>query len=180
MKSVANKLIFMQVLMTFFTTWQTQAEAGKDVLTLSKTFSISWPKDIRLQMTYLPSLNGFWFQGFDSGKSFSVWTSYQKPLILANNFSVKRLWRDNLKNLKLLGDRATDKGCARVNSYEFRCVRLGLASDGKYMAETLVWNAKQDLVIVRVASHTSQRHAQSILNKIKFNPTNRLPAGLSK
>jgi len=159
------------------------SDVGKETsdLKLSRSFTLSWPRKLNLQMAFLPSLDGFWFEGYFEGKSYSVWTSHKLPSVFANKFSVHRFWSSNVENTKLLGDKSVDHGCSEFqSSYVYRCERSAVTSGHKYIAEELFWNAHDDIVVVRVSSGMSKSHAKQILGMFSTTVVNRLPATVTK
>jgi hypothetical protein len=149
-----------------------------ETLKMSSTFSISWPRTLGLQTDFVPNYRGFWLEGKHNGKSYSVWISRSEPETIANKFSVERYWREGTQFEKSIGTNAVDLGCKEIQPHSFRCDNTAHQQKSKrFAAQSMFWNSKSDLVVVRVTSSESVESARALLNELHFDITNRLPAG---
>ncbi|MGZ3698583.1 MAG: hypothetical protein ACXWP5_10610 [Bdellovibrionota bacterium] len=146
-------------------------------LELSKSFSLDFPSQLRAQLNFLPSLGGFWLEGRDHGKPISIWVQRTEPEIVANEYSVKRLWSDGMEQTQALGESSEDLGCKSSEKYVFRCDRRARGRSGRYAAEILVWNSVHDLVVIRVMSGESFEAAQTVAGQIHYRAIAKLAGG---
>ncbi|GEM_PF-2655794 len=149
-------------------------------LRVSSSLTVRWSTETKLSVGFLPSFRGFWLEGEAGNKSNSVWITTRRPTTLANSFSVKRLWRENLDATGKMGEQSTNLGCKALRAGAFRCDRTVRSKTGRFAAETLVWNAKSDLVAVRTMSSKSEAAAKTLLEKFDFDLVTRLPAGVRR
>jgi hypothetical protein len=146
-------------------------------LRLSSTFALTWPNELQIQVGFMPTYRGFWLEGRNSGKPFSIWISRNKPITLANKFSVNRYWREGDSFSTSFGEKWTDQGCKEIQRYAYRCDGLSKGKSKRYAAQSLIWNSKSDLIVVRAMSSDSIADAKAVLDHLKFDISNRLPAG---
>ena len=95
---------------------------------------------------------------------------------LANRASVERYWKEARHQTSSFDKNETDKGCKRLNARLYRCHR-SVGQNGKYIAETLYWNAKNDLLLLRVSSKRTLSEASEVSNSFQVQADSRLPAG---
>jgi hypothetical protein len=153
------------------------ANAGSfEHIKLSDSFSIEMPTDLQAHMGFMPSSNGFWFDGKYGDHKVSIWVQRGVPRVVANSHSVKRFWQDGISQASKIGETSQDKGCQSLEKYIFSCERLAHAKEERFASETLVWNAKSDLVVVRVMSDRSFEEAETVAKMIQLKPVARLPA----
>ncbi len=102
---------------------------------------------------------------------------HNKPQTYANKFSVERYWKNSRKQTRPYDKKENDMGCIQKSARSFRCTR-DVAQDGKFISESIFWNTKNDLVLIRITSLKSFSETRNILNKIKIIQNSRIPASL--
>jgi hypothetical protein len=164
-----------------FLPFQIQARNSVDSrsLSLSSSFKLSWPTQLEAHVFPAFAQRGFLISGQHSGSVFTVWVSHQAPPTFANIRSVDRLWKANLNVVKESGETFEDLNCNAIanNSHAFRCVRKLGSLTGSFVHESLYWNLKSDLVVVRVMSKLSLQDAEEISGKIEADFSARTPSG---
>jgi hypothetical protein len=151
-----------------------------ETISLSKSLNLEIPKELHAHMGFMPSLGGFWFDGIYQKEKFSLWVQRQVPLTMANEFSVNRYWKDGIHQSSLNGEVTQDQGCKAFNHYAYTCKRAVHAAKERFAAETFFWNAKSDMVVVRVMSSKSFEVAEAVAKKIEVKAVSRLPASVKK
>ena len=150
--------------------------AGENnIFEVSRTFSIKLPFVINNKVE-MPSLSSKLYSVSDEKKNAQVYVVYNKPPVLANRYGVERYWKKSKEQTKTFDQKEKDLGCERTSARTFQCSR-DVSQDGKYISETVFWNMKSDLVLVRVSSSKSWSDSRIILNKIKTVQNSRWPAG---
>jgi hypothetical protein len=155
------------------------AEINK--IQISRTFSVDMPFKLSTKVE-LPSLNSKLFRVLDekiSPITSQILIVHNKPKTFANKFSVERYWKTSREQTKPYDKKETDHGCIRSTARAYQCSR-DVAQDGKFLSETIYWNTKNDLVLIRVSSMNSFTDSRKLLEKIKIVQNSRLPAGASK
>ncbi len=146
---------------------------------ISPTFSIKIPFKLSTKVE-LPSLNSKLYRVSDEKLSNpQVLVLHNKPKTFANKFSAERYWKKSREQTMSADKKETNRGCLQSKARTYECSR-DVGQDGKFIAESLFWNAKNDLVLIRVTSLKSFSNARNILEKIEINQNTRLPAGGSK
>lgn len=148
-------------------------------LKISPTFSINIPFEISAKID-MPSLNSILFSAKEppSRSTSQVLVVHNRPPTFANKFSVERYWNQSREQTKTYDKKENNLGCLRVSARSYRCSR-DVEQDGQFHSETVFWNTKNDLVLIRVSSLTSFSEPRKLLNKIKVVQNSRLPARAS-
>lgn len=178
-KSMGNRCHLKATLSlsVIFFLWVINAQgSSSDSLVVSPTLQMVWPKNLNLTPLHFPSMNGWRLESRKNTNSYSVWISHSSPRILGNIFSIKRYWK---KNLAKAPEKGTDLGCKPLSSRTFRCTRTSSRGNSTF-AETFIWNAKNDLLVVRVTSNQSEKNAKNILESFDIKLNSRLPASRQK
>ncbi len=148
---------------------------------VSKTFSMDLPFQSTTPLE-MPSLNSKLFKadnalGLSSKNQLLV--VHNKPLTLANKYSVERYWDRSRKQTRSFDQDEKNQGCAKFSNRVYQCSR-DVYQNGKYISESIYWNTKSDLVLLRVSSNKSTEDSRKILSAIKIQADSRLPAGETK
>lgn len=152
-----------------------KTSATPALLALSDTFKISWPRELNAHALPMLAQNGFLIHGKHVDADFTIWTSRVAAPTIANQRSIERLWTENLETVKVDGEAFENQGCRSIATHAFRCKRALTSRNGSHVAEALYWNAKSDLVVVRVMSSVSIKDASEILEKLAFEIKGQLP-----
>ncbi len=144
---------------------------------ISRTFSVNIPFQLSTKVE-MPSLNSKLLRLKElSGRSESqILIVHNSPQTIANKFSVQRYWAKSRKQTKSYDKKENDIGCQKNTARSYQCSR-DVSQNGKFISESIFWNAKNDLVLIRVSSPTSFSDSRKLLTKIKIAQTSRLPAG---
>lgn len=144
---------------------------------VSRTFSVKMPFKF-LSQAELLSLNSKLYRVVDediSSRPAEVLIVHNTPDILANKFSAERYWKDSRNQTRSIDKKETDFGCKRKTARTYECSRH-VAQNGKFIAETLHLNSKNDLVLVRASTLSSFEDSKKFLAKIDIEKDSRLPA----
>ncbi|MBC7743206.1 MAG: hypothetical protein H7061_13485 [Bdellovibrionaceae bacterium] len=143
---------------------------------VSRTFSIQVPYAISAHVE-LSSLHSQLFRvpkGSQKNDS-QLLVVRNTPPTLANTFSVERYWKKSRSQTNTYDENENDLGCKKTAPRNFICSR-DVIQDGKFISESLFWNAKNDLVLVRLTSLNSLGESRSHLDQIKVHSALRRPA----
>lgn len=160
---------------TFLISFSIFAKTSTEV-EVSKTFKVVLPFPI-LNKVEMPSLHSTLFHvtgNSDRNKS-QILIVHNRPQTLANEFSVERYWKKSREQTKLFDIKEKNLGCTKETARRFFCSR-DVAQDGKFISESIYWNTKNDLVLIRVTSLISFSETRNFLNKIKPIQNSRIPA----
>jgi hypothetical protein len=159
-----------------------------DEIKLSPTFSIQNPFYLKRKVDLL-SMNSVWFELQDgtgsSAPVFQFQVTRKQPDALANLPTVDRFWKADVQttfDVSVDQQNIVDKGCAKVSPRSFSCARHWVAKDLQFVSfvsEKLIWNAKNDLVLVRISSIKSFEYNNLVLQKFVINQSTRLPAAVT-
>lgn len=170
------------IIAAFFASQVSLAEEIK----LSSTFSVQNPFHL-LRKVDLLSMNSVWFELQDgSGNSAPVFQAQftrKQPDVLANLPTVDRYWKSDVQttsDASVDQQNIVDKGCVELLPRSVSCSRNWVSKDLQFVSEKLIWNAKNDLVLVRISSIKSFEYNNKILQKFVFNQSTRLPAAVVK
>lgn len=143
---------------------------------ISRTFKIVIPFHISTKVE-VPSLHSklIRIKGNSDRSESQILIVHNKPQTFANKFSVERYWKNGREQTKLYDKKENDQGCIRKSARSFQCSR-DVGQDGKFISESVYWNTKSDLVLIRVTSLNSFSETRKILNKIKTVQNSRIPA----
>lgn len=167
------------VLIVFFSFPNFLLASEQSDIQVSPTFSIKIPFKLSTKVE-LPSLNSKLYRVSDEGFfSPQILVLHNRPKTFANKFSAERYWKKSREQTKSADKKETNKGCLQIKPRTYQCSR-DVGQDGKFIAESIFWNTKNDLVLIRVTSLKSFSDARKVLEKIEINQNTRLPAGGSK
>ena len=142
---------------------------------ISRTFSVQLPFAVSNKVE-MPSLKSKLFTVKDEKKDAQVFVVHNTPPTFANKYSVERYWKKSKAQTHAFDQKEKDLGCERTSARTYQCSR-DVSQNGKFLSETIYWNTKSDLVLVRVSSLRSLADSRTILNKIKTVQNSRWPAG---
>lgn len=160
---------------TFLFSFSIFAKTSTEV-EVSETFKIVLPFPI-LNKVEMPSLHSTLFHvagNFDRSKP-QILIVHNSPQTLANKFSVERYWKKSRKQTKSYDIKEKNLGCTKETARRFFCSR-DVAQNGKFISESIYWNSKNDLVLIRVTSLISFTETRGLLSKIKPIQNSRIPA----
>lgn len=153
-------------------------------LKITNTFSLEIPHQI--SPVELPSFNSKLF--YIDKKSSNAHSSYSAPTqtqvlivhspapTIANMPSINRYWNQSRKQTQFFNEKEQNFGCKKgLTARDYSCSR-DVIQDGKFHSETLFWNAKSDLVLLRSSNLKSLSEARKDLEQIKIIQNTRLPA----
>ncbi|MBC7371297.1 MAG: hypothetical protein H7326_07025 [Bdellovibrionaceae bacterium] len=115
----------------------------------------------------------------DENRDFDLIVVQNAPPNLANLFSAKRYWRSAQLQTASTDKNVKDRGCRRLTARTYRCDRT-VGQNAKFVSETLFWNAKNDLILMRTSSKKSFSEALAVTESVEILGTSRLPVGRSK
>lgn len=164
-----KKIIFILGVLSLFFTLNVSA---KDIQ-VSRTFKVKMPFKLKTEVEMF-SLKSKLYNINEAPNSSQILLMHNKPQTLANKFSVERYWKDSRLQTKAFDKNEKDHGCHRNTARFFECSR-DVNQDGRNISETLYWNVKNDLVLVRVSSN-SVSESRKIIEQIQAVPNSRLPA----
>lgn len=144
---------------------------------VSPTFKIKLPFKIKTQVEMF-SLNSKLYGINQAPNSSQILVMHNRPRALANKYSVERYWKESRQLTKSFDKNEKDLGCTRNTARFFSCTR-DVNQGGRNSSETLFWNTKNDLVLIRVSSN-SVAESRKIIEQIKAIPNSRKPAGVVK
>lgn len=155
-----------------------------DEIKLSPTFSIQNPFHLKRKVDLL-SMNSVWFELQDgpgtSAPVFQLQLTRKQPDVLANLPTVDRYWKSDVQaasDSSVDQQNVVDKGCVKVLPRSFACNRNWVSKDLQFVSEKLIWNAKNDLVLVRISSIKSFEYNNKVFQKFVINQNTRLPAAV--
>lgn len=155
------------------------AKTGAYKLALSPTFNIEIPFKIASNAN-LPSLDANYFKlSIDNNGSTELYAIHNQPKTFANKFSIERYWNDSRKQTSSIDKNEKNLGCKKLTSRTYKCFR-SVGQNGKFISESLFWNTKYDLVLLRATSISSFEQSKKILDSLKINQVSRIPAGGKK
>jgi hypothetical protein len=68
-----------------------------------------------------------------------------------------------------------DDGCRRTSKWNFKCHRTS-GQDGKFVSETVYWNSKNDLVLLRITTTASSAQVDKAAKAFVAKQDGRSPA----
>lgn len=143
---------------------------------VSQTFSIEIPLNI-VSKADLPSLNMKYLKlRLNETTTPELYLLHERPKTIANKFSVERYWNESRRQTKDTDKNEKNSGCSRLTITTYRCHR-SVGQNGKFVSESLYWNSKSDLVLLRVSALSSFEQTEKVLRTLKINQVSRLPAG---
>jgi hypothetical protein len=148
-------------------------------LPLSSTFEIR-PRDPEIQWNFLPVLNSWRSETTWQDEKFSVTVIHSKPLVFANEFSVKKNWSEQSKRTATTSKILEDKKCKRVGRVHFVCERTVNENNDLLANEKIYWNENSDLVLVRVSTLKNRDALKRFSGRLDVQLVSRLPASNHK
>lgn len=101
---------------------------------------------------------------------------HSAPESYANLASIERKWKLERAATQEIDKNEKDYGCRRMSSRSFSCSR-NVIQDKKFITEKILWNAKNDLILLRVYSYISHEEVKKIIDKIDFKFNSRIKVG---
>lgn len=146
--------------------------AGAGELELRPKLRVEWPShsDTAWVMARLPSVNGALLKT-TRHDDLQVFIRHDKPALIANETSVKRYWNEYESSSRATGGKATGSQCRRLGkAAAYTCERQAehAGKHPTWTAEKLVWNGKDDLILIRASSPISAEHAKKLLGEFRL------------
>lgn len=142
---------------------------------VSSSFVFKIP-EVLVEKADFPNLNSQYFTIKGLKDKITLIVSYNKPLTLANKFSVERYWNSAQNQISSSSKNIHDLGCERIQSDFYKCLRTS-SQNGHSIAEVLFWKNKKDLVLMRFSSSTSQESVKKMSQSVQVESSRRKLAG---